>query len=185
MKQLLLILILAICEYSSGQETTADKLETLKANSKLAEPNNSEIKPCDLISQADLIAILEVPSGSELVMNDAKRTYPTCIYKWEGWTYSATSTIGGSSRNIDYPSEVMIVYVINATKKMFETSSKAYRDGESIDDIGEMAIWGNMLSQITFLSNGSMIHVHVKTSSDASINKDNAIKIAKRMVNNL
>jgi hypothetical protein len=185
MKQIFAIILMAVFGSSCAQETTADKLEALKANSKSVEPNNSEINPCDLISQMDLIEIVDAPAGSKLNMQNTKRTYPTCICKWEGWTYSAKSTIGGNSREIDYPSEVMMVFVKNASKKMFETSTKAYRDGEPINDVGEMAIWGNTLSQITFLSNGSMIHVHVKTSSDANINKENAIKIAKRMVNNL
>jgi hypothetical protein len=185
MKQIFASLLVLTFATSCGQETTNSNKELDADTPKTVVNESTDISPCSLISEADLNKILAIPEGKTLDMEDKQLTYPTCIYKWEEWTFSETKTFSGTSVNIDYPSEVLVVFVKNASKSMFETSTKAYRDGVAVSGVGEMAMWGDILSQLTFLANGSMIHVHVKTSTDATLNKENAIKIAKKMIANL
>lgn len=83
------------------------------------------------------------------------------------------------------PAEMSIVLVKNATKKMFETSTQVYKDGQAETGIGEMAIWGAKMSQLTFLAKGYMIHLHVKKSGDDTENREIAGKVAAHIIEKL
>ena len=80
---------------------------------------------------------------------------------------------------LEYPYTLMIVTVANANKSMYEKSIVVYKDGENVSGLGEMAMWGDSMSQVTFLSDGYMIHLSLKVSADNKDNKDKAIELAK------
>ena len=164
--------------------------ETAKSNKENITKSNTDIvtnslSPCQLVDETEIKILFDIPAATVTEIRDEVKTYPTCFYKWETVTYSETKTISNQVVNLDYPTEMMIVLVNNATPKMFDTSTKVYKDGISVSDIGEMAIWGEKMSQLTFLAKGSMIHLHVKKSSLASDNKELALKIATIIINKL
>ncbi len=141
--------------------------------------------PCELLTEKEIQLTLAFPENSSPEINDAMRTYPTCFYKWETITYSSEIDVSGTIINIENPSELTIVLVNDATESMYHTSIKVYGDAEKITDVGEMATWGNRLSQISFLKNGYLIHLHLKVSDNTADNKGKAIKLAKLVVANL
>jgi hypothetical protein len=147
--------------------------------------NKEEKSPCNLISEKEIKRLFSIPENVETEIENTLRTYPTCFYKWESIKFSETKKFGNNEISIDYPTELTIVLVKNATEKSYEASIKAYRDGQSQNGIGEMATWGGQMSQITFLSHGYLIHVHAKKSAIETENKEIAIKIAELIINKL
>jgi hypothetical protein len=177
----LAILSVAIaCGNNSAPSNEQENSEVQTSNS-----NKTEISPCELISESALKELLAIPDEAPTEMKDVMRTYPTCFYKWESVPFSETKTIANKEMDIDFPSEATIVLVKNATDKMYERSIKVYKDGASQDGIGEMAIWGGKMSQLTFLAEGYLIHLYVKVSSDEAENKAKAQKIASQLIQNL
>jgi len=128
---------------------------------------------------------LTIPADAPTEVKDEMRTYPTCFYKWESVNYSTTKTIGGREISLEYPAETTLVLVKEATQAMFTASTKVYKDGVSQDGIGEMAVWGEQMSQLTFLAKGTMVHVNVKVSADAASNRAKAVELASLIIGQL
>lgn len=134
--------------------------------------------PCQIVNADDLRGILKVPQSFTINMEDKMLTYPTCKFKWDD-KYVRVMDMSGTSVNIDMEPEVMIVMVTNCTAAMFERSTQVYKDGVNIDNVGDQAIWGERMNQLTFRNGGIMMHVNVAVSTDSAVNKESAIKIAK------
>ena len=155
-------------------------------NNKSKDVNNSSKdkslkieSPCSLVSEAEIKEILSLPQDAVTTKEDVDYTYPTCSYEWETLMYVKNMTMSGQELELEYPYKLMIVLVANADDSMFEQSTVVYKDGENIAGLGEMATWGDSMSQLTFLSGGSMIHLNLKISDNANENKEKAIKLAK------
>jgi len=180
MKNLILILGLltffSSCENGSNSEANKESNEPMLIADKL---------PCDLITEAEIKTICGIPENIKSTIENKERTYLSCFYKWEEHTYNRVMQLGGNNVDIPVPVEMSIVPVKNATKAMFETSTKVYKDGEIIDGIGDMAIWGSQMSQITFLAKGQMIHLHLDMSDNPETDKEMALKIAAIIVKNI
>lgn len=173
MKNLLVILAFLFtisCEndpLSSGDTSvTTDEEVSIKTN------------PCTLIDEVEIKEILSLPMDAPSEIKNTERTYPTCFYKWKTIQFSKKMKIGDTEKEIDYPTEMSIVLVDNATKEMYKKSTKVYKDGQAVNDVGEMATWGGQMNQLSFLSNGYMVHLHLQKSNDAEENKAVAIKMA-------
>jgi hypothetical protein len=141
--------------------------------------SSKKISPCSLLTEAEIKDVLSLPKDALTTMEDAVYTYPTCSYEWETLVYEKSTTIGGQQVALEYPYKLMIVLVANANKSMFDKTTVVYKDGESISELGEMAIWGDDMSQITFLSKEHIIHLSLNVSGNHSENKDKAIELAK------
>lgn len=170
-------------ESSKGEKTETEAIVTEKeATPAVTEKASS---PCSFITESKIKEVLAIPADADTEMKDVMRTYPTCFYKWESVMFSAKRTIAGKEVSLDFPAEATIVLVNNASEKMFETSTKVYSDGEAQDGIGDMAMWGAQMSQLTFLAKGTMIHLHVKVSADAAANKAKALELATLIIEKL
>jgi len=177
MKKILFIIILsATIGCGNNNSTPSNDQETPEA--KVSTANEIEKSPCELVSESDIKNLFSIPENVTTDINNTVRTYPTCFYKWKTIQFSETKKIGNSEVSINYPTEMSIVLVKDATEKMYETSIKVYKDGATENGIGDMATWGGKMSQLTFLSNGYMIHLFVKKSAIESENKEIANKIA-------
>jgi len=181
-KFLLILAILPFCISCGNGETTDTEASTKMETSMVKDTEKS---PCELVSEATIEKILSIPLDTPTEVNNAMRTYPTCFYTWETVQFSETKKIGNKDMSIDFPTEVTIVLVKNATKSMFQTSVKVYKDRQTQNDVGEMAVWGDQMSQLSFLTKGYMIHLYVKMSSDATENKNKALKISEEIIENL
>lgn len=182
-----LLFIIAILSISVACDTKQSAQSNNQESSEVLSSSKKELdkSPCELVSQSTIKKVLSIPEDSTAEMKDVMRTYPSCFYKWENISFSKTKMVGTNEMKIDYPTEVTIVLVKNANEDMYQRSIKVYKDGQTQDGIGEMATWGDKMSQITFLSNGTMIHLHVQMSSKDSENKESALKIASKIVQNL
>lgn len=145
----------------------------------------SEKSPCELLSEADIKKQFSLPDDAKAEIKDVVRTYPTCFYEWESITVPKVKVMSGTELTLDYPSEISLVLVAKANQTMFESATKAYKDGEQLGGIGDMAMWGNQMSQLTFLAKGNMMHLHVMMSVDDTENKENAIVLAKKIISKL
>lgn len=134
--------------------------------------------PCELLSEAKIKEVLSIPAIAETDIYEKKDNFPICFYKWESITFPGE--IGRTTKEtLDFPAEASIVLVKNITKKGYQNSIKVYDDGQPVDRIGEEAMYSPIKRQLTFLSNGNLVHVRVRISADEAANKDKAIKLAR------
>ncbi len=136
---------------------------------RIEEVENTEREfadsPCELISTVEVKGFCSIPSDIEIEQLAKDYTYPTCVFKDKSGI-----------------SIVTIVMVKNAKEDMFEISTGVYKDGISIDGVGEKAKWGAKMSQLSFLAKGYMFHVNVIALSDSEENKKVAMDIARFLV---
>lgn len=182
-----LLIIVAIFSISLACNTKKSTLSDNQEGAKVQSSGNNETdkSPCDLVDLTTLQKFLSIPEDTTPEIKDVMRTYPSCFYEWENISFSKTKMVGNNEMKLDYPTQVSIILVKDANEDMYQQSIKVYKDAKAQDGIGEMATWGEKMSQITFLSNGYMVHLHVEMSSKASENKQNALKIASEIVQNL
>lgn len=173
MRKLLFILfgfiLLTSCG-GNGSKTPSSEAKTTKT--KITSP-------CSFLSEAEIKDVLSLPQDAPTTMEDVEYTYPTCSYEWKTLVYQGSTTVGKQEVALEFPYKLMIVLVSKANKSMYEKSTVVYKDGEEINGLGEMAMWGDSMSQVTFLSGGYMIHLSLKISDDNSKNRDKAIELAK------
>ncbi|WP_026450332.1 hypothetical protein [Aequorivita capsosiphonis] len=143
----------------------------------------SEIdSPCEILSESEIKDALGIPADAETTMEEKERTFPMCKYKWESVPFSGTVELPGivkTKKSISQPKEMYITMLKDMTDKQFEQATSYYKDGVSLEGIGEMAKWSAKKRQVTFLADGYLVHVYLRTSSDEAVNKDEVIKMAK------
>lgn len=176
MKNLLFIIFSFILITSCGGNST--KTKTTEAVSTKAKSSEA-VSPCSLLTEAEIKDMLSIPADAPTTKEDVVYTYPTCSYEWETLIYEKNTTIGDQQMALKYPYKLMIVLVANANKSMYDKSVIVYKDGENIANLGQMATWGDSMSQVTFLAGGKMIHLSLKISGDNKENRDKAIELAK------
>ncbi len=160
--------------------------EKSKGESSSSPILKSDIEsPCEILSEAEIKDVLEIPSDAETTMNEKDTTFPVCFYKWKSITFPSTMKMGSIEKTLDYPAELSIVLVKNASENKFNTSVSIYDDGENQDDVAEMAVWSPKKAQLTFLSGDYLIHVHVRTTADVAANRAKAVQVAKMIVNKI
>lgn len=138
--------------------------------------------PCEILSEAKVKEALSIPAAAETEVYEKQDNFPICFYTWESITFPGE--IGRKTQEeINFPAEASIVLVKGMTKKAYDNSVKIYDKGEKIDRIGEMAIYSPIKRQLTFLSDGNLVHVRVRISADEAANREKAIKLAT-LVNN-
>lgn len=170
------ILSLTFALFSCG-ENNESNANLLKDRIEEVQNNDREFtdSPCELISSEDMRQICSVPEEFEITQLAKMYTYPTCKFSWNDGKYQ--KSYGNNTIAMD--NEIMIVMVKDATNQMFDASTKVYKDGIFVEGIGENAKWGQIISQLTFLSRGYMFHVNVKILPDPEENKKIAIDIAR------
>lgn len=158
------------------QDTAIEKREKPKKSFGLKSP-------CELVSMEDVKSMFAIELPIE--MKDVVYTYPTCVYKWKDGKITTSATFGGQEIISKLPSEVLIVMVKNATEAMFKQSTSIYKQSQEISNLGSMAVWDSSMSQLTFLSNNYMFHVHVKVSNNDTENKKKADEVSKLIIGKL
>ncbi|CAM3307381.1 hypothetical protein [Aequorivita lipolytica] len=190
MKKSLLLIAICIFTVACGNSETS-KAENSQSDATVSEKDDSTAEnenatsPCGLVTETKIKEVLGIPADDLTEIKDVMRTYPSCFYKWETIAFTTKKSIAGQEVILNYPAEASIVLVKNATEKMFGISTKVYKDGVAIDGIGDLAIWGSTMSQLTFLTKGTMIHLHVRISDDATANKVKAVELAALIIEQL
>jgi len=140
--------------------------------------------PCELLTIEEMANICSVSGEIEITQLAKMYTYPTCVYSWNDGKCIQESSIGGHSTFV-VDNNVMIVMVKDASEDIFEISTGVYKDGISVENVGEKAKWGEKMSQLSFLSKGYMFHVNVKILPSSEENKKAAVEIARFLVEKL
>ncbi|HLW31338.1 MAG TPA: hypothetical protein VKX40_03680 [Aequorivita sp.] len=186
------LVLIAVCiitfacgnsENSKGENSQTEVLTSEKAAPPA--PTESASSPCSFVTEAKIKEILAIPADAPTEMSDEMLTYPSCFYKWESAMFTVKRNISGREMSLEYPAEAVIVLVKNATESMFEASTKVYKDGVAQDGLGDMAIWGAQMSQLSFLAKGTMIHLNVKVAADAAANRKKAVELASLIIDKL
>ena len=175
------ILVVA-CNYKENNTNRAQNEITEK--SELPEKSSDINSPCELFTMDDVKSIFTV-TDLPIEIKDVVYTYPTCIYKWEDGKVNWTKSIAGQEIKGNTPSEVLIVMIKKANEAMFKQSTSIYKQPQVISNLGSKAVWDSRISQLTFLSNTYMFHVHVKASNIDNENKEKAIKVSKLIIEKL
>lgn len=157
-----------------------NKENKMNSTQKMPEQLAPINSPCELISMEEVKSMFAVELPIE--KKDVVYTYPTCIYRWEDGKITKSVTFGGQEIISKLPSEVLIVMVEKATEAMFKQATAIYKQPQEISNMGTMAVWDSRISQLTFLSNKYMFHVHVKASTNDAENKEKAIKVANHII---
>jgi len=135
--------------------------------------------PCDWVNAEELRDLMEVPKSIEIEMEARDYTFPACSFEWKDGKVIKTMEVAGRTMEIESPSEVMVVLVKEATAEKFERSTQVYKDGTAEAGIGDEAVWGAEMSQLTFRKGTVMMHIHVKADNESSVNKKKALFIAE------
>ncbi len=175
-------LFLLACNNKENKTNTTQN-EITKKNT-IPEKSSNINSPCELISMDDVKRIFTV-AEHPIEMKDVVYTYPTCVYKWEDGKVTWTQSIAGQEIKGNTPSEVLIVMVKNSNENMYNRSIKVYKKSQIIPNLGDIAVWDSRMSQLTFLSNNYMFHVHVKVSNEETENKNKAIEVSNFIIKNL
>ncbi len=113
-----------------------DNNETTKSESD--KHTSVDKSPCELLTNAEIKNALDIPADAVTSKVKKNTTYPSYFYKWETITFPYEVYNG---RMADYPAELSIVIAANTNKKLYERSIAVYKDGEAVNDVGEMATW--------------------------------------------
>lgn len=184
MKKTIMIIMSSFLFIACGNDAKKTDLPTsVEKQEKYVTPSKTGIgSPCSLLEIDEVKNICNVAEGTEISKEKKQYTFPSCKFKWKDGSLKETKNIGGNKIEIVSNQEILLVLVENADNSMFERSTKVYKDGETVSGIGDKAIWGTAMHQLTFLAKGTMMHVNVFTSSDNEINRQNAMAIAKLMI---
>ncbi len=181
---LLIVLISMLVLACNNKESKTDAPENNTTEKSTTPKKISSINsPCDLISMEEVKSMFSVELPIE--NKDVVYTYPTCIYRWEDGKIATSVSFGGQEIKSTRPSEVLIVMVKNANEAMFKQSTTVYKQPQQISNLGSLAVWDSRISQLTFLSNNYMFHVHVKVSNNDTENKEKAVEVSKLIIGKL
>lgn len=173
MKRSILLITIFILTISCGNK---EKSKDGNSSSIFKTEINS---PCEILSEAEIKKALSIPEDAATTMKEVDRLYNMCKYKWETVTFSKDMSVGKTTKAVDFESEMNITVAKDISKEDYEKSISFYDDAVNQDAIGEMATWSAKKRQVTFLSDGNLIHVYLRTSADEAVNKQNVIKVAK------
>jgi len=175
-------LILTGCAQGKG-----DKEINTTTTSKSTDVSNtiSLRSPCELITLDVIKSYIDIPDGINVKSEDKMLTYPTCTFQWKDGIRKQSQTIGTTEVSYDVESKVLIVLVKDAKNSMFDRSTSVYKNPEELLGLGERAVWGDNMNQLTFLSGGMMMHVHVQVDNDKSVNRKHAIELTKHILKGL
>lgn len=165
---------------SKENKTNTPQNKLTEKSEKLAK-SSAINSPCELVSIEEVKSMFAV-AEHPLEMKDEVYTYPTCVFKWDDGKVTRSSSIGGQEIKSIIPSEVLIVMVKKANEAMFKQSTSIYKQPQEISNLGSKAVWDSRMSQLTFLSNNYMFHVHVKVSNNDTENKEKAIEVSKLII---
>ena len=178
---LLIILFSTIVFSCNNKENNTDTPQNNIADKNTKSEKASAINsPCEFISMDDVKSMFSVEIPIE--NKDVVYTYPTCVFKWEDGKVTVSASFGGQEITSSMPSEVLIVMVKKANEAMFKQSTSVYKQPQDISNLGTIAVWDSRMSQLTFLANSYMFHVHVKVSNNDSENKEKAIEVSKLII---
>lgn len=141
--------------------------------------------PCELFSEKDLRNLIGLPDDLSIATKDAVLTHPTCKYQWNDKKVQRTTKVGSMEITTDVASEVMIVMASNVNESSFERSVSVYKDAIPVDNIADKAVWGETMTQLSFLKGNLLFHVYVKIDNDDKVNKEKAIEIADSILKKL
>ena len=147
--------------------------------SKSENSGKNVTSPCEIITLNDIKDHFKIQDTMEVILSDNSVTFPMCSYEWGKDLVMGKITVGKKTVEYGSPAQVTIVMVKNVPSSAFEQSTQVYKDAEEISGIGEEAIWGAKMSQLTFLQKTTLYHVNVKASSDKEKNKNDAIALSK------
>lgn len=180
---ILLCSMLAFACNTNQKKTDAPENKVADKNAK-NEKSAAINSPCELISMEEVKTMFAVKEYT-IEMKDVVYTYPTCIFRWEDGKITTSVSFGGQEIKSNMPSEVLIVMVKNANEDMFNRSTSIYKQPHEISNIGSKAVWDSRISQLTFLSNKYLFHIHVKVSNNDIENKEKAIEFSKLIIGKL
>ena len=135
--------------------------------------------PCELFTLDDLKAAFSIHDSINIEVDDTDHTFPTCSYDWNTGRKSMMK-IQKMEIEVDVANNVLIVMVENVSMKMYERSISIYPETSPVE-IGEIGVWSDKRSQLSFLNKGYLIHVHVRAFDDIKANKDKAVWLAKEI----
>ena len=147
--------------------------------SKIEKSVKNITSPCEIITLNDIKDFFKIQDTTEVKVSDKSVTFPSCSYEWGKDVVMDQITVANKTIEYGAPAKVMIVMAKDIPDDGFERSTSVYKDAEEISGIGEKAIWGAKMSQLTFLIKKTLFHVNVKASSDKEKNKNDAISLSK------
>lgn len=166
------------CNSGEGESGTTTEAKIEKSVKDITSP-------CEIITLNDIKEFFKIQDTTEVKVEDKEVTFPSCSYEWGEDVVMSHMKVGEMSIDYGAPAKVMIVMAKGVPSSGFEQSTAVYKDGEEISGIGEKAIWGAKMSQLTFLYNSTLFHVNVKASSDEEKNKEDAIALSKLILKKL
>lgn len=179
----LLVVFVALSCSSDDGRATDDALEEVVVMDDSEKEEDFKIKnPCDLVSADEMIALTGIDESFKLTVENKIIAYPTCVYRWDGILVNTKTYELGEAIESELPAQINVVMIRDKNEADYQRAIKTYVDPQNLTDIGEMAVWGDRLSQLTFLEQNHVFHVYVNVDNSLTKNRAIAEKIAKAMV---
>lgn len=170
------ILCFSFTSCSSGEDASETENKTKSEDTAGWDVPDS---PCEIINANDIRDLLKIDAEFEIDMQEKNYTYPACSFRWEDGKVVNSTEIGGRIMDFEAPSEVMVVLAKDTDESKYERSIKVYHDAEPVSSVGDRAVWGTEMEQLTFQKDELLFHIHVKMDNMSAVNREAAIKIAE------
>lgn len=173
--------ILSCGNSSASDESDAEMAEN--DDSSAAGTEDFKIKsPCDLVSEEEMPRLTGIDERFKLTIENKLLSHPTCIYRWDAILVRTKTYELGEALESELPAQINIVMIRDQNNSDFTRAIKTYIDPKTLTNIGEMAVWGDRLSQLTVLEQDHIFHVYVNVDNSLAKNRAIAEKIAKEIV---
>lgn len=168
------------CNNAGGSDNKSESTRTSSSTSIKKFEN-----PCELVTLDDLRSQFSIEKEMEVLVNNDGGGFLTCAYEWGKDIYQGTVTVAGKTIEYGSPAKVMIVMAKGIQEEEYKKSTSVYKDAVDVSGIGQMAVWGGTMSQLSFLNNGILFHINVKVLADKAANKQKAISLAEIIIGKL
>ena len=132
-----------------------------------------------LIDESFLADTFTISAPNALKMAECEeKTHPTCTYVWgvPSDKDAARISMGLSPEG----NKLMVIFAQTRSAQDWERVISVYSDAESVQDLGEIAVWSSRRSQISLMNGeGLVIHVHIDGEEAA---KEQAILVANHVL---
>jgi len=124
------------------------------------------------------------PAASKLGMKSREKPYPTCTFTWASAT-PERRTIG--NQVIESPGQGRLTLtraVVKSATADWDRVLKSYGDEtlQSVEDVGDRAVWSQRRSQISAQNAGFIVHVALSNPDAPDESLATAIEIAQQLL---
>ena len=149
--------------------------------SACADGNKGEPINSDIFSEDYLRSEFTFMAGDELKYAECKKkTFPTCTYVWGATSDKDVALIKAGLT--PKGNKLTVIYAQAGSSKDFQRVLATYSDAETVNGLGEEAVWSNKRKQLSLMTDNYLIvHVNIRAKGVDDL-REKTIVIAKKVL---